>query len=276
MVKPKIACYITGGWTECGYMTKFLEKINDRYDYRQRFPQKNIGKKGKARKDYKVAGTTGAALVREACGDMRRHSEVLREYSGILIEDDLDDQYFLPDGTGRDHEKIEVRKAQITAQFRSLLKKEDMPVIFLYALPEIEAWFCADWENTFGAEYSGKLSEMNAYFSITFKKYVDRYVLTERFSGVNIENYGFFNGQYKKLSEELIGAFQEYSCQSEDFKSNELYNKKINGLIRNNELRYSKKVEGINMLRRLRPETVAISCGHYFARACNGLRDLHS
>ena len=206
---------------------------------------------------------------------MRRHSEVLREYSGILIEDDLDDQYFLQDGTGRDYEKIEARKAEITAQFRSLLKKEDMPVIFLYALPEIEAWFCADWENTFGAEYGGKLSEMNAYFSITFKKYVDQYVLTERFSGVNIENYGFFNGQYKKMSDELIGAFQEYSCQSEKFKNNELFNKKINGLISKNELRYSKREEGINMLRRLCPETVVSSCGHCFAGACNALRDLH-
>ena len=49
MVKGKIACYITGGWTECGYMTQFLQKINDQFDYRQRFPRKNIGKKGKAR-----------------------------------------------------------------------------------------------------------------------------------------------------------------------------------------------------------------------------------
>lgn len=46
MVKPQIACYVTGGWTECGYMTRFLEKINDSFDYRQRFPQKSIGKKG--------------------------------------------------------------------------------------------------------------------------------------------------------------------------------------------------------------------------------------
>lgn len=45
MVKPQIACYITGGWTECGYMTHFLEKINNTFDYRQRFPQKNIEKR---------------------------------------------------------------------------------------------------------------------------------------------------------------------------------------------------------------------------------------
>lgn len=65
MVKGKIACYITGGWTECGYMTQFLQKINDQFDYRQRFPRKNIGKKGKARSDFKIAGTTGAALEKK-------------------------------------------------------------------------------------------------------------------------------------------------------------------------------------------------------------------
>ena len=58
MVKPQIACYVTGGWTECGYMTRFLEKINDSFDYRQRFPQKNIGKKGKSRNNFRDDGKT--------------------------------------------------------------------------------------------------------------------------------------------------------------------------------------------------------------------------
>ena len=72
MVKPKIACYITGGWTECGYMTHFLQKINHAYDYRQRFPQKNIGKKGKSRKTFKITGTTGDELIREVYSDMKK------------------------------------------------------------------------------------------------------------------------------------------------------------------------------------------------------------
>lgn len=53
MVKPKIACYITGGWTECGYMTHFLEKVNGSYDYRQRFPQKILERKEKLENNLK-------------------------------------------------------------------------------------------------------------------------------------------------------------------------------------------------------------------------------
>ena len=88
MVKPQIACYITGGWTECGYMTHFLEKINSRLDYRQRFPQKNIGKKGKSRTHFKVDGKTGSALIKWIYDDIRNHKEDFQKYSGILIEED--------------------------------------------------------------------------------------------------------------------------------------------------------------------------------------------
>lgn len=94
MVKPKIACYITGGWTECGYMTHFLKKINCSYDYRQRFPQKNIGKKGKARKQFKIDGKTGKDLIKYVYEDIRKHKDELKKYAAILIEDDMDDQFF--------------------------------------------------------------------------------------------------------------------------------------------------------------------------------------
>lgn len=71
MVKPKIACYITGGWTECRAMTQFLEKINSNYDYRQRFPQKGVGKKGKTKRNFKITGATGTDLLNEVYHDMR-------------------------------------------------------------------------------------------------------------------------------------------------------------------------------------------------------------
>lgn len=71
MVKPKIACYITGGWTECGYMTRFLEKINGSYDYRQRFLQKIIGKKNKPRTTQReIDGASGQDLLKRVYGDL--------------------------------------------------------------------------------------------------------------------------------------------------------------------------------------------------------------
>jgi len=275
MVKPKIACYITGGWTECGYMTKFLEKINCLYDYRQRFPQKNIGKKGKARKSFKVDGTTGTDLIRWVYNDIRKHKEELEKYSAILIEDDMDDHFFLETKTGRDYNLIEKRKLEIKTEIQSILQKTDLNVFFLYALPEIEAWFMSDWNNTFGLEYKNVLSDMNAYFSITFRNYVIKEVLTDKFSIEEIENYGYVDLEYQKLSDSLKSAFQNYSYSSDSYKNNESYNQRINQLIKENKVTYSKKFEGINMLKRLEPEKVAIFCKHYFAKAYAELKGFH-
>ncbi len=272
MVKGKIACYIIGGWTECGYMTQFLQKINDQFDYRQRFPRKNIGKKGKARSDFKIAGTTGAALVKKVYEDMGKHREILKDYSAVLIEDDIDEHYFKDDGDGRDYDVIESRKKEITENIHGILEK-NIPVFFLYALPEIEAWFIADWENTFGKEYVRRLAEMNSYFSITFKKYIFKNVLTDLYPVSEIENYGMFDGKYRKLSEEIIRAFQQYSCETDSSKNNKLYDERINYLIKTNELKYSKKGEGVNMLIRLSPQIVASVCGKYFAKTYSELSD---
>lgn len=266
MVKPQIACYITGGWTECGYMTHFLQKINSRFDYRQRFPQKNIGKKGKSRTHFKIDGKTGTALIKWIYDDIRNHKDEFKKYSGILIEDDLDDLFFLQSGTGRDYPKIEARKEAITKEVRTILQNQKMPVFFLYALPEIESWFIADWECTFGSEYKNILLEMNSYFSMTFRKFIVKQVLTDDYPVTELENFGYIHSGYQKLSERLISAYQEYSCTDEEYKNNRIYNVKINGLIKSNRLMYSKKVEGINMLQRLNPEKVAAVCTHYFAK----------
>lgn len=270
MVKPKIACYITGGWTECGYMTHFLEKINSSYDYRQRFPQKNKGKKG--RKLFNVNGETGSALISYVYEDVRKYKEELNQYVAILIEDDMDDQFFLDSKTGRDYGLIEKRKAEIQDKIQDIMQKPDIKVFFLYALPEIEAWFIADWENTFGAEYKNTLSNINEYFSTTFRKFVKTNVLTEKFEFDEIENYGYITLQYQKLSDKLIQSFQEYSYATKSYKNNNDYDRRINELIKKNKITYSKKAEGINMLRRLEPDKVAVSCRHYFSKAYAELR----
>lgn len=62
----------------------------------------------------------------------------------------MDEHYFKDDGDGRDYDVIESRKKEITENIHGILEK-NIPVFFLYALPEIEAWFIADWENTFGS-----------------------------------------------------------------------------------------------------------------------------
>ena len=275
MVKPKIACYITGGWTECGSMTRFLGKVNCNIDYRQRFPERTIGKKGKSRRTLKIQGETGDALLKIAYEDMRKHSEELRSFAAILLEDDLDNQFFTEDKSSRDYEALEKRKLEITDEIRKILNKNDMPVFFLYAIPEIEAWFIADWENTFGEEYKVHLKHMNLYFSTTFRKYVLNNVLTDAHSVEDVENYGYFGGEYKKISDELIGAFQQYSLEKDEMKNNRMYNGIINQLIKNNKLQYSKREEGVNMLNRLLPEKVASVCQHYFSKTYMELKNFN-
>ncbi len=273
MVKPKVACYITGGWTECGYMTAFLNKINNTLDYRQRFPQKNIGKKGKSRAQFKVDGQTGAELIRWIYNDMKGHKRELQGYCAVLIEDDMDQQYFLPSKERRDYEKIQAKNMEIAAEIRKILEDEKIQVFFLYALPEIEAWFIADWDHTFAKEYQSILQEMNAYFQTTFRKYIAKQVLTKRFPVKEIENFGYIDLKYQKLSDRLKLAFQEYSCCKEINKNNADYNAKINALIQINKVMYSKKREGINMLQRLEPDNVADICTYYFAKSCQVLRE---
>lgn len=271
MVKPKIACYITGGWTECGYMTGFLGKINDKYNYVQRFPEKNIGKKGKSKKIMKINGTTGQLLIKKVYEDLESHKEDFSDVHAILIEDDLDDRYFVQGECVRNYIEIDSRSDEIRRNIRNLLGR-NIPVFFLYALPEIEAWFLADWNNTFGAEYRDKLGIINSYFSITFRNFVMKNILTDRYQMPNIENYGFFDGAYRKISDELIDAFKRYSYQADSVKNNALYNKIINQHISDNMLRYSKSEEGRNMLYRLSPEKVAQGCSLYFVRTYNELK----
>ena len=87
-----------------------MGKVNGNYDYRQRFPQKNIGKKGKARKQFKIGGETGKSLIKYVYDDIRSHREELKSYVAILIEDDMDDQFFLESKIGRDYKVIEKNK----------------------------------------------------------------------------------------------------------------------------------------------------------------------
>lgn len=98
-------------------------------------------------------------------------------------------------------------------------------------------------------------------------------VFTVQYPIEEIENYGYFDGDYKKLSNQLIDAFQEYSCQDVAGKNNKLFNEKINELIASNKLAYSKSGEGINMLLNLELSKVAEICGRYFSKTYHELKN---
>lgn len=144
---------------------------------------------------------------------------------------------------------------------------QDMPVFLLFASPEVESWFIADWENGFNYLFcnNGFVNdvEMGArnFFTHHLKRYIEKEILKE-YCG-NIEKYGVFDGKYVKLSEQLIQAIQFDS--KEYIKNLTGTNKQyVKQIVNSRCLYYSKKLHGDMMLRNILPENVAKGCWIYF------------
>lgn len=148
-------------------------------------------------------------------------------------------------------------------------------MFILYASPEVESWFIADWRNGFEYLYcdSGIVDDLERnvklFFSHHLKKYVDDNILKEYVD--NIEEYGWFDGEYVKLSDEIIDAIQigvkEYIKQIPNVNAD--YVKQI---IESRKLYYSKKLHGDRMLRNIQPELVSNKCKRYFENTYNQIR----
>jgi hypothetical protein len=93
------------------------------------------------------------------------------------------------------------------------------------------------------------------------KQYIDKFVLKEYSD--NIEEYGWFEGEYIKLSDQIIDAIQtgikDYIREKKN--SNASYVKQI---VDSRNLYYSKKLHGDMMLRNIDPNIVMDKCRRYF------------
>lgn len=158
---------------------------------------------------------TGVALLRYVYTYLTEHPEEIAEFDAVLIEDDLDGRFYEETIPGEKTSIVSKRTAgfekyhdEIKKNVCERLGKDDsFPVLRFFAAPEIEAWFLADWEDTFGLLYGPKgLSILTAgecdFFSTRFWSHIKNEVLmgyTDR-----IEEYGYFSGGYKKLSDEML------------------------------------------------------------------------
>ena len=172
----RIACFLTCGYTEAGAMQFFLRKLNDKYEYKQYLPNKTIKKKGDPKSiSPNISGLTGDALLEKIYDILEKNREEISACKAVLIEDDLDGRFHNDDDA-----KIDEYKNQIINKVHSRLQK-DIPVFILYASPEVESWFLADWKNGFEYLYcdSGVVTdvERNArhYFSYHLRQYIDQY-----------------------------------------------------------------------------------------------------
>lgn len=263
----RIACFLTCGYTEAGAMQFFLRKLNDKYEYKQYLPNKTIKKKGDSKSiSSQISGLTGDALLEKIYNILEKNREEISTCSAVLIEDDLDGKFH-----DYDDKQIEEYKNQIIKEVRFRLKR-DMPVFILYASPEVESWFLADWKNGFEYLYcdSGVVTDVGhsarQYFSYHLKQYLEHYILGQYSD--NIEEFGWFQGNYVKLSDRIINAVQtevkEYICKMKD--RNVSFARQIE---ESRDLYYSKKLHGDRMLRNIQPETVALKCRKYFRNTYN-------
>lgn len=282
MVK-RVACFITGGYTESGALKIFLKKINPYINFEQVCPNNVRKRKGVVPQKLtrEVSGLTGASLVDYMYDRLRKEKNRFQGYDAVLLEDDLDGRYFCFRREGDNESKIvdktEIflkRKEEIDHQVRTFLEKDEaFPVIQLYASPEIESWFLTDWDQSFGRIYGpevvGCLSQNeNSFFTNRFRKYVSEEILGEyRYC---IEKYGYFNATYRKLSDELIHGLRG------NFKvrMHELDNPIANGISENKDLYYSKNLHGDLMLREISPEQVAKTATLFYRDGYELLRNL--
>ncbi len=263
----RIACFLTCGYTEAGAMQFFLKKINGKYEYKQYLPNKTIKKKGDAKSiDSKISGLTGEALLEKIYNILEKNKDEIGKCKAVLIEDDLDGKF-------KDYsdEQIEEYKNHIINKVHEKLQK-DIPVFILYASPEAESWFIADWKNGFEYLYcsSGVVTDVERsaklFFSHHLKQYIDNNILKEY--AENIEEYGWFEDEYIKLSDQIINTIQtdikEYIKGMQNV--NISYVKQI---VESRDLYYSKKLHGDRMLRNIQPDIVAMKCRKYFGSTYN-------
>lgn len=263
MLKGQIACFFSGGWTEVGNgaMERFLEKINADYKYVKCFPKTIKARNGNIILNPSSSGITGSTLITKVKEYLIKNKELLKNYKAILIEDDLDGRF----------DNVSLCQAQADMQtlkddLRTCVGLPDIPVVILYASPEIESWFIADWNNGFeffvnnSRRFQDIDSSIRGKFNHDFRKAVNKNLLNN--NGIAIEDYAFATGFYKKMSSEIQNLVNTFSI-----KFTTAFGKSV-------AISYSKKEDGKEMLRNIIPSEVSKRCTKYFKMSALELQKL--
>ncbi len=261
--RKRIACFFTGGYTELNAMRGFLRKINPQADYIQLCPtgkrrsKKDIMGRHIDVMDPEQNGLTGKALLDHMLSflDSNRFRE--EGYDAILIEDDRDDRFLSlrSDGSSRiDRAAWEKFQQDVRSQVERYAP--GIPVLFILAAPEVESWFIADWEHGFGqvfrSFFSRSAPQYYHFFQGKLRRYVNETILTSCYQD-RIEEYGYFDSVYRKLSAQLQAALAEEAL-FEGYPGEE----------EPPALSYSKRTQGEDMLWALEPQQVLRHCPLFF------------
>jgi hypothetical protein len=235
----RVGYFCTAGHTEVGGIQEFLGRIDAGADveWERCFPAvQKPGPKLHRPAPRHAEGMTGARLV----GEML---ERLGKYHRAGTRGALDIVVFIDDADCRfegDPAKLAAWVAERTEAVRAATGKPSTPFVALFASPEIEAWFIADWDQGFGHEYahlSGGEKHLRAH-------------VDELLNGTAVEMYG--------------GGFVNGACADK-------LSEKLQDLINRLGENYSKRTHGQDMLRRIRPSKVAEVCNFCFRPALHSL-----
>lgn len=277
-MKKYVAGFFTGGYTELHELPEFFKKINPDLNIRQICP--HTDKKSKqdilsrncatVQIDNSHSGLTGDALIEYICDFVKKEAFHREQYDAILIEDDKDDRFLTITKDGHSEIdsvawntfKVDTSKKIHQAIRESLSDSQDdisdIPIIFFWAAPEIEMWMIADWSNGFGSIFNDVSLHRKTIQQLEheFKRTVNQTILTPYYQNA-FEAYGYFNGHYVKLSEEIqhsIVAPDGFLPRVLPPESGFDYS----------SIRYSKKTTGGVLLSRILPQNVLTHCNFFF------------
>lgn len=268
MVEKRAACFFTSGYTEAGEMQGFLGRMNPNISFKQCLPNKPVKRKGE--KTLIANGVSDKSLIDQVILILQKYQEYTKEYDYIIIEDDLDLRF-----KNKTNEEIEEYHKKQTDRIHKEADNQ-LPVIFLYASPEIEAWFIADWNRCFCNVYRDRTVipdiERNGIdlFLERLKKEIDSLYEGQK----SIELYGYDKEVYSKLSEELISFFDPEFIRVHLMKKGEDNPELYHQVCFSRKLYYSKKKHGSMMLRNADANEIANHCPFFFKEAYNKIRSL--
>lgn len=272
VTQGRVACFLTCGYTEAGEMQAFLHKMNPALEFKQYLPNKTKKRKGMPKDiSHKNSGLTGAALLRKTYEVIRTYRSETSEWVAVLIEDDLDNRFY-----GWTDGQIDLHLAGIRQSVCRAAGRE-IPAFILYAAPEIESWFIADWNNGFGYLYERSEIDFDIskgvrkYFAHQLKDFIMTEILKEHQE--DIENYGMVGGTYVKLSDELEEGIRQgvkLYIANQPHKNHSY----VEQILASRVLAYSKRDHGGWMLREIMPEEIEKKAYmHHFRRAYDEIRD---
>lgn len=253
MALVKIGFFCSGGHTELGARSSVYDprplaavdavvrKIDPRLEWVRLFPARTKPgpKLGRVSlRDDSDGGVTGSALTTTMFARLRTHhgDRSIREVAAIVLIDDADCRFATL-------EALAAWEAALERQVRELTSRPALLFIALLASPEVEAWLIADWNEGFGQQYAPIQPRLAAALARPEHLGPRPWTQIERFG----HPYDAARAACsRKLSEELQQVLRTLLVTPST---------------------YSKREQGPDMLRRIRPHVVADVCRLIFAPA---------